>query len=62
MQDCEGNMTCLKKWLREVHDKIVQLHEAQRISEEGYVKHSRECEVAKEEACTALANEHKKQD
>jgi hypothetical protein len=36
--------------------------QAQRLSEEGYVKHSRECEATKEEARAALANKQKKQD
>jgi phage shock protein A len=55
-------MTWLKRQLREAQDTIVQLREAQRLSEERYAKHSRECEAAEEIARAALASEQKKQD
>jgi len=61
-QGHKGNVTWLKRHLREVHDTIIQLCEAQRLSEERYAKNSRECEVAEEKAHAILANEHKKQD
>jgi hypothetical protein len=61
-QGREGNMTWLKRQLREAQDTIVQLCEAQRLSEERYAKHSRECEAAEEKARATLASEQKKQD
>ena len=59
-QGHEGNMTWLKRQLREAQDTIVQLWEAQWFSEERYAKHSIECEVAKEIARATLSNEKKK--
>jgi hypothetical protein len=47
-QGREGNMTWLKRQLREAQDTIVQLREAQWLSEERYAKHSRECEATEE--------------
>jgi hypothetical protein len=41
---------------------IVQLHEAQRMTEERYTKHSREWEMTEEIAHVTLAIESKKQD
>jgi hypothetical protein len=61
-QGHEGKVTWLKIQLREAHDTIVQLREAQRLSEERYVKHSRECEAAEEKAHATLVSEQKKQD
>jgi hypothetical protein len=37
-QGSEGNTTWLKRQLQEVQDTIVQLHEAQRVSEEQKMK------------------------
>jgi hypothetical protein len=51
-----------QKTTREVQDMIVQLREAQRLSEERYARHSREGEVTEGIAHTALASEQKKQD
>jgi hypothetical protein len=61
-QGREGNATWLKRQLREAQDTIVQLREAQQLSEERNAKHSRECEVVEEIARMALANEKKNQD
>jgi hypothetical protein len=41
---------------------IIQMCEAQWLSEERYAKHSRECEVDEEISHTALTNKKKKQD
>jgi hypothetical protein len=59
-QGHEGNMTWLKRQLREAQDTIIQLHETQRVSEERNVKHFRECEPTMEKVCTALASTQKK--
>jgi hypothetical protein len=61
-QGREGNATWLKRQLREAQDTIVQLREAQRLSEERNARHSRECEAVEEIARAALASEQKKQD
>jgi hypothetical protein len=55
-QGHEGNMTWLKRQLREVQDTIIQLRETQRLSEERNVKHFRECEAAEEKVHAALAS------
>jgi hypothetical protein len=47
-QGHEGNMTWLKRQLREAQDTIIQLREAQRMSEERNVKHFKECEPTME--------------
>jgi hypothetical protein len=57
-QGCEGNVTWLKRHLREAHDMIVQLHEAQWLLEKRYAKHSRECEMIEEIApCSSCQRE-----
>jgi hypothetical protein len=61
VQGREGNVAWLKRQLREVQDTIVQLREAQRLSEERHTKHSRECEATEKEARAALASVQKKQ-
>jgi hypothetical protein len=61
-QGHEGNVTWLKRQLREVQDTIVQLRETQRMSEERNVKHFRECEATGEKVCAALASAQKKHD
>jgi hypothetical protein len=60
-QGREGNVTWLKRQLRESQDMIFQLREV-RLLEERYPKHSRECEAAEEIARVVPASEHKKQD
>jgi len=55
----EGNMTWLKRQLREAQDTIIQLHETQRVLDERNVKHLRECEPTMEKVCTALARAQK---
>jgi hypothetical protein len=49
-------MTWLKRQLREVQDKIIQLRESQRMSEERISKHFKECEPALENIYAALAS------
>jgi hypothetical protein len=61
-QGHEGNVTWLKRQLREAQDTIVQLHETQRLSEERNVKHFRECEATEEKVRAALASVQKKHD
>jgi len=51
----KGNVAWLKRKLGEVQDTIVQLREAQILTEERNTKHSIECEVTEKEACIALA-------
>jgi hypothetical protein len=60
-QGHEGNVAWLKRQLREAQDTIVQLCEAQRLSEERHTKNSRECEATEKEARAALASAQKKQ-
>jgi hypothetical protein len=55
-QGREGNMTWLKRQLREAQDTIIQLHETQMVSEERNVKHFRECEPTMEKVRAALAS------
>jgi hypothetical protein len=55
-QGREGNVTWLKRQLREAQDTIIQLREAQRMSEERIAEHFRECEPAMENVCAALAS------
>jgi phage shock protein A len=52
-------VTWLKRQLWEAQDTIVQLHEAQWLSEERNARHSRECEAVEEIARAALASEQK---
>jgi hypothetical protein len=59
-QGHEGNMTWLKRHLREAHDMISELYETQRVSEERNVKHFRECELTIEKVRVALASAQKK--
>jgi hypothetical protein len=47
-QGREGNVTWLKRQLREAQDTIIQLREAQRMSEERNAKHFKECGLAME--------------
>jgi hypothetical protein len=60
-QGHEGNVTWIERKLIEVQDIIIQLCEAQWLSEERYAKNSRECEADEEKSCAALASEQKKQ-
>jgi hypothetical protein len=55
-QGHEGNMTWLKRQLREAQDTIVQLREAQRTSEEQNAKYLREREAAGEKVREDLAS------
>jgi hypothetical protein len=55
-------MTWLKRQLRKAQDMIVQLREAQWLSEERNARKSREHEAVEEIVCAALASEKKKQD
>jgi len=61
-QGHEGNIMWLKTQFQEAQDTIVQLREAQCLSEGRYAKHSKECEAAEEIARAALAGEKNKQD
>jgi hypothetical protein len=56
----EGNVTWLKRNLREAQDIIIQLREAQRMSEERNENHFEEFEPAMENIHVALASAHKK--
>jgi hypothetical protein len=53
-------MTWLKRQLREAQDTIIQLREAQRMSEERIAKHFKECGPAMENVHTALASAQKR--
>jgi hypothetical protein len=59
-QGREGNMTWLKRQLREAQDTIIQLCEAQRMSEERIAKHFKECGPAMENIHAALASAQKR--
>jgi hypothetical protein len=59
-QGREGNMTWLKRQLREAQDTIIQLCEAQRMSEERNAKHFKECGPTLENVCAALASAQKR--
>jgi hypothetical protein len=52
----KGNVTWLKRQLREVQDTIIQLREAHRMSKERIVEHFRKCEPTMENVCAALAS------
>jgi hypothetical protein len=60
VQGHEGNVAWLKRQLREAQDTIVQLREAQRLTEERHTEYSRECEATEKEARVALASAQKK--
>jgi hypothetical protein len=49
-------VTWLKRQLREAQDTIIQLREAQRMSEERIAEHFKECGPAMENICAALAS------
>jgi hypothetical protein len=59
-QGREGNVTWLKRQLREAQDTIIQLREAQRMSEERIVEHFKECGPAMENVHAALASVQKR--
>jgi 5-methylcytosine-specific restriction endonuclease McrBC regulatory subunit McrC len=61
-QGREGNVTWIKRKLKQVQDMIVHMGKTQRFSEERYAKQSKECETVEEIARVVLTNEHKKQD
>ena len=61
-QGREGNVTWLKRQLREAQDTIVQLREAQRGLEELNMKHLREREAVGEKVRADLANAQKRHD
>jgi hypothetical protein len=61
-QGREGNVTWLKRQLWEAQDTIVQLREAQRMSEEQNMKHLREREAVGEKVHADLASAQKRHD
>jgi hypothetical protein len=61
-QGHEGNMTWLKRQLREAQDTIIQLHETQRLSEERNASISENVKRSRRKSAQALASTQKKHD